>query len=272
MQDPSGATKGIPLGKTSDYPKAYSPDVLYPIARAENRARLGLGDTLPFHGTDLWTAWELTWLTPSGKPAVAAAEIGVPADSPNIIESKSLKLYLGALAMTTVQGEQELIALLRKDLSAAAGAPVSVALGYGAPVEALPGETLDNEEVDCSAYSVDAGLLHAEDTRTVTETVHSQLLRSLCPVTAQPDFGSVMIRYRGPRVDRAGLLRYIVSFREHNDFHEACVERMFMDIKTRCRTERLSVYARYLRRGGLDINPFRSDFEPAPENARLWNQ
>ena len=272
MQDLPDAAKASPLGKVADYPRVYSPGVLCPIARRDSRASLGLGETLPFDGADLWTAWELTWLTRAGTPRVAAADILVPAGSPNIVESKSLKLYLNSFAMSSAPTGCDIAAVIRDDLSAAAGAPVDVALRQSAAIEKLPGDSLDEQDIVCSVYDVDAGLLEADDAVAASECLHSRLLRSLCPVTGQPDFGSLVIRYEGPRIARDGLLRYIVSFREHNDFHETCVERMFVDLKQRCRPERLSVYARYQRRGGIDINPFRSDFETAPANARLWNQ
>ena len=272
MQDLPDAVKDSPLGKAAGYPRVYSPEVLCPIARSDSRKSLGLGETLPFDGADLWTAWELTWLTRAGTPRVAAADIRVPAGSPNIVESKSLKLYLNSFAMSSSATGYDIAAVIRDDLSAAAGAPVAVALRQSAAIEELPGDSLDEQDVACSVYEVDAGLLEADDAELVSECLHSRLLRSLCPVTAQPDFGSLVIRYQGPRIARDALLRYIVSFREHNDFHEACVERMFVDLKQRCRPERLSVYARYQRRGGIDINPFRSDFETVPANARLWNQ
>ncbi len=262
----------IPLGKATAYPAKYAPDVLFPIARAEAREPLGLGPVLPFHGVDLWTAWELTWLDAEGKPSIAAAEIRVPATSPNIIESKSLKLYLNSFAMTVFDDESVLVNRIMSDLTARAGADVSVSLLRAAPVTALAGDSLDTLDVSCSTYDVDPSLLVADPDNVATATWHSGLLRSLCPVTAQPDFGSVMIRYKGPRIEPASLLRYLVSFREHQDFHEACVERIWQDIKSRCASERLTVYARYQRRGGLDINPFRSDFEDEPDVGRLWNQ
>ena len=272
MQDLPDAVQTSPLGKAADYPSVYSPEVLCPIARRTGRKTLGLGETLPFDGADLWTAWELTWLTRAGTPRAAAADIRVPASSPNIIESKSLKLYLNSFAMSSAPTGYDIAAVIRDDLSAAAGAPVAVALRHDAAIEDLPGDSIDEQDIRCSVYDVDARLLEADDAKLVSECLHSRLLRSLCPVTGQPDFGSLVIRYEGPRIARDALLRYVVSFREHNDFHEACVERMFVDLKQRCRPERLSVYARYQRRGGIDINPFRSDFEAAPANARLWNQ
>jgi 7-cyano-7-deazaguanine reductase len=263
----------LPLGAPTSYPDSYAPEVLYPIPRSESRDELLQRETLPFGGADWWTAWEFTWLLPSGKPDLAALEIRVPAESPNIIESKSLKLYLNAFAMQRFASESELIRTVETDLAAVAGAPVTVSLFRESAIAELPGENLDVLDVDIDTYTVDAGLLSTvEDPTIVTETWRSGLLRSLCPVTSQPDFGAVMIRYSGPRIYPESLLAYLVSFRTHQDFHEACIERMFVDIEARCRPEELTVYARYQRRGGLDINPFRSNTESEPPMARTWNQ
>ncbi len=266
-----------PPGQQSAFPDEYSPDLLVAIARAENRAVLGLEARLPFQGVDIWNAWELTWLTSTGKPGVATVEVRVPAQSPNIIESKSLKLYLNSFAMSRYDTAEEVRSRISSDLSRCAGAAIEVSLldtaaNDGAGSATLPGDCLDDLDVDCSAWDVDAELLQADEDDCVSESLHSHLLRSLCPVTSQPDFGSVLIRYEGPRIERASLLRYIVSFRQHHDFHEACVERMFLDIKKRCGPAKLTVYARYQRRGGIDINPFRSDFESEAPNTRLWRQ
>ncbi len=261
----------IPLGRTTDYPAGYAPDLLFPIARAESRGKLGLPAPLPFRGVDLWTAWELTWLDASGKPRMKAAEIRVPADSPNIVESKSMKLYLNGFAMQHIDSEAELAATISSDLSTQAGAEVAVRLIDSAPLKPLPGHCLDDRDCPCDRYDVDPGLLET-GTSPVAMTWHSALLRSLCPVTAQPDFASIMLRYEGPEILPDSLLRYLVSFREHQDFHEACVERIFNDLLNVAGCNKLSVYARYQRRGGLDINPFRSNFESEPPKARLWNQ
>ena len=265
-----------PLGRTSAYPERYSPDLLYAIARTDSRAALGRVADLPFHGTDVWNAWELGWLDRAGMPQVAAVEFRVPADSPNIIESKSLKLYLGSFAMTEFASTGEVVAAMTRDLSECIGAAVDTRLQLPWMttwnVARFPGYCLDQLSVPCDTYDVDADTLLADARDIVSEDLYTHLLRSLCPVTNQPDTGSVLISYKGPRINREGLLRYIVSFRQHNDFHEACVERMFVDILDRCEPERLSVYARYQRRGGIDINPFRSNFETDPPNIRLWRQ
>jgi len=270
-------TAEIPLGRATAYPEHYSPDLLYAIPRTDSRAALGIAEALPFRGCDIWNAWELTWLDTDGLPQVATTEVSIPASSPNIIESKSLKLYLGSFAMSRYDSATYVATALAKDLSACAGTDVDVELRQptitdGASVARLPGVNLDVLSVSCDVYEVDSELLRANPDDTVSEDLHSHLLRSLCPVTNQPDSGSVMISYKGPRIDREGLLRYIVSYRQHNDFHESCVEKMFIDIMKRCQPEKLTVYARYQRRGGIDINPFRSNYEPNPPNTRLWRQ
>lgn len=267
----------IPLGNPTAYPEEYSPQVLYAVPRSEARKTLGLGDALPFQGEDIWNAWELTWLEASGKPTAATAVITVPADSANIVESKSLKLYLNSLAMSRYAAADEVAQIIGRDLSKVAAAEVVVSITPAKDcstdrITDLPGECIDDLDVQIDESGVDASLLKTIGKDSIEEELHSHLLRSNCPVTNQPDMGSVLIRYRGAAIDRESLLRYIISFRKHNDFHEACVERMFLDIKSRCAPEKLTVYARYNRRGGLDINPFRSDFETTAENLRLWRQ
>jgi len=267
-------TDEIPLGKTTSYPEEYDPSLLFAITRAESRSLLSLGNDLPFNGCDIWTAWELTWLNANGVPQVASAEIHVPAYSPQLIESKSLKLYLGSFAMTKFESVEKLQRLIESDLNACTGSDIELHIHDTAndtDIEEFSGICVDSMDTSCDVFDVDAGFLQASGD-IVEETLHSHLLRSLCPVTSQPDLGSVMISYRGPQIDRVGLLRYIVSFRQHNDFHEACVERMFMDISARCNPEQLTVYARYQRRGGIDINPFRSNFEAPPGRMRLRRQ
>ena len=266
-----------PLGETTSFPERYAPELLCAIPRADNRARLGLGKELPFDGVDIWNAWELSWLAANSQPRVATAEISIPAGSPAIVESKSLKLYLGSFAMSQYASAADVRELIATDVGEIVGASVDVRLDAvadtdGARSGQMPGESLDLEDVGCDAWEVNAGLLSAETGSMVNEELHSNLLRSLCPVTSQPDSGSVLVRYHGPRIDREGLLRYIVSYRQHQDFHENCVERMFVDIQEHCRPGKLTVYARYQRRGGIDINPFRSNFESSPPNLRLWRQ
>lgn len=266
----------LPLGLATQYPDKYDPGVLFAIPRADSRATLSSGP-MPFHGVDIWNAWELGWLGPGAMPVVATAEIRVPADTPNLVESKSLKLYLGSYAMSSFDTSAVVAETIRRDLGAATGGHVDVRVSPVADTEAasvdrLPGFCLDGLAVSCDTFDIDAGLLRSDPAIVVKEDLYTHLLRSLCPVTAQPDTGSLAVHYRGPKIDPASLLRYVVSFRQHNDFHEACVERMFIDILERCQPEKLSIMACFQRRGGIDINPFRSNFEDNPPNLRLWRQ
>jgi 7-cyano-7-deazaguanine reductase len=262
----------LPLGLETDYPQKYAPEVLCPVSRAQAREALGLPHPLPFSGVDIWNAWELTWLDGKGLPRVATAQVTVPAESPHLIESKSLKLYLGSFAMSRYEHAHELRATIARDLAACAGAGVEVALDGEMPAGSLTGRCIDQLDVACNTWEVAPELLAADRSDHIAESVHTHLLRSLCPVTGQPDIGSLLVSYEGPRIDPGALLRYVVSFRQHNDFHEACVERIFVDILERCRPGKLSVYARYQRRGGIDINPFRSNTSEKPQNLRLWRQ
>lgn len=263
-----------PLGKTTAYADRYDPSLLFPIPRTAKREEIGVSQPLPFHGVDIWNAYELSWLDARGKPVVALGEFRVPATSPNIIESKSFKLYLNGFSQERMADAATLIATLERDLSAAAGAPVDVLLSdaraQGHAVVDLGGLLIDDQALDIDDYGPPrADYLHADAGKPVVEqALVSNLLRSNCPVTGQPDWGSVQIQYRGAPIDQAGLLRYLVSFRNHNEFHEQCVERIFVDVMQRCRPEQLSVYARYTRRGGLDINPYRSTGTGAPDNPR----
>jgi 7-cyano-7-deazaguanine reductase len=266
----------IPLGRDTEYPQEYAPGVLYAVPRSESRERLGIGGELPFAGRDLWNAWELTWLDGHGKPVTGTATFTFDAASPSIVESKSLKLYLGSFAMSRFDDHAMLAGTIAGDLGEVSGADVDVEIHTGADagdsgISEMPGTCVDDLALKKLPETVDADLLLAPGEH-VTDTLHSHLLRSLCPVTSQPDIGSVMMHYRGPRIVPESFLAYVVSFRQHQDFHEACVERMFLDIKRRCRPDVLTVYARYNRRGGIDINPFRSDFEDEPANFRLWRQ
>ncbi|GAA0712013.1 NADPH-dependent 7-cyano-7-deazaguanine reductase QueF [Dokdonella soli] len=263
------------LGRASAYPDRYDPALLFPIPRAANRAALGMGAELPFHGVDIWNAYELSWLDARGKPEVALAEFRIPATSPNIVESKSFKLYLNSFNRERVGDAEDLRARLMSDLSAAAGSEVTVTLTLpGRFAEAhlaeLDGELIDRLAIDIDDYGPPnaAHLVLAADVRAIEESLVSNLLKSNCPVTGQPDWASVQIRYTGPRIDRTGLLRYLVSFREHAEFHEHCVERIYVDLMRRCAPTQLSVYARYTRRGGLDINPWRRNVAGNPLNLR----
>lgn len=273
----ASALQGLSLGQQSAYISQYSPSLLQPVPRSLNRDDLGLTDALPFQGCDVWTLYELSWLNPKGKPMVALGEVSVPATSPNLIESKSFKLYLNSFNQTRCDSLAAVQALLAQDLSVCAGGEVSVTLFPldQAPhqIATLPGECIDEQDIEIDGYEFDETLLQgAAGTEIVEETLHSHLLKSNCLVTSQPDWGSLVIHYRGPRLDREKLLRYLISFRQHNEFHEQCIERIFIDLKHFCAPEKLTVYARYTRRGGLDINPFRSDWEPAPANLRLIRQ
>jgi 7-cyano-7-deazaguanine reductase len=257
----------LPLGKPTPYKGEYDPKLLVPIARGPERARLGITGALPFSGADLWTAYELSWLAPSGRPEIAIARFRVPAESPNLVESKSVKLYLNSFSQTRF-APAEVERALRDDLARACGAQVAVELVRPPAfprlaIEPLAGESIDDQDVEIRDYSPRPDALAAGGA-TVEETLVSDLFKSNCPVTGQPDWGSVQIRYRGPKIDRAGLLRYLASFRQHAGFHETCVERIFVELRQRCRPERLSVYARFTRRGGVEINPFRSNWEQAP--------
>lgn len=258
------------LGREVAYPSHYDPKLLFPIARAGARAELGLdGAALPFTGHDRWHAYELGWLDLRGKPQVATATLTVPADSPNLIESKSLKLYLNSLNAARFASVGQVCAQVAQDLSAQAGAPVAVTPGLPVLGHDSHALLLDTLELDIDDYGPPNPAYLSAAGDTVTETLVSHLLKSNCPVTGQPDWGSVVLRYTGPRIDRPGLLRYLVSFRDHAGFHEQCVERIFADLAARCAPARLSVEARYTRRGGLDINPWRvtpgwEDQAPAP--------
>ncbi len=273
------------LGKASAYADQYDPSLLFPLPRADKRSELGLGSTLPFMGADLWTAYELSWLNLRGKPQVAIAHVTVPCETPNLIESKSFKLYLNSFNNTRFADVEAVKARLRADLSEAAwrGAenPGTVGLQLRLPeqfdqepIHELDGVNLDRLDVECTHYQPAPELLTAAfDEAPVTEVLTSNLLKSNCLVTGQPDWGSVQIRYSGPQIDQAGLLQYLVSFRNHNEFHEQCVERIYTDVWARCKPIKLAVYARYTRRGGLDINPFRTSHpQPLPANIRTARQ
>lgn len=268
-----------PLGKPAAYIEQYDASLLFPIPRTGAREAIGIGAQLPFFGTDIWNAYELSWLNARGKPQIAIATFFIPADSPNIVESKSFKLYLGSFAQTKLESVEMLRDTLKRDITAAAGATVSVRLeqpgAFGKiQFEEFEGLSLDRLDLEADVYHPDASLLTAAfDEAPVEETLCSNLLKSNCPVTGQPDWGSVQIHYVGPQIDQAGLLRYIISYRNHTGFHEQCAERMFVDIQRACKPDRLAIYARYTRRGGLDINPFRTNFNmPMPDNARLARQ
>ena len=274
-----------PLGKASAYADQYDPSLLFPLARAPKRAEIGITGSVPFVGADLWTAFELSWLNERGKPQVALAHITVPCETPNIVESKSFKLYLNSYNNTRFATAQDVQARLRADISEAVwrGAETPGTVGVRLvlpeqfdqePLHELDGLLLDRLDIECDTYQPAPELLRAAmDEAPVSEVLVSHLLKSNCLVTGQPDWGSVRIAYSGPQIDQERLLQYIVSFRNHNEFHEQCVERIFMDLWTHCKPIKLMVYARYTRRGGLDINPLRTSHPQAlPANVRTARQ
>ncbi len=279
------------LGKAASYIDQYDASLLFPIARAVKRVEIGITGALPFVGADMWSAFELSWLNQRGKPQVALAHFTVPCETLNIIESKSFKLYLNSFNNTRFADADAVRSRLRSDLSEAVWRPATPQVDASAPpsigvrilqsdlfdrepVHELDGLSLDRLDVQCDRYTPAPDLLKVEQGEApVSEVLVSNLLKSNCLVTGQPDWGSVQISYSGAQIDQESLLQYIVSYRNHNEFHEQCVERIFMDIWTRCKPTRLAVYARYTRRGGLDINPFRSSYAQAlPPNIRTARQ
>ncbi len=267
MTEP-GSVQDSLLGRRAAYPRAIDAGILFPIARARSRASLPWPDpaasNLPFLGEDRWTAWELSWLDPRGKPQIAVARLTVPADSPNLVESKSLKLYLNGYAGTRFEHADAVAARIGSDLAPVLGAAAGVSLTVGHAVDsltvaALEGDSLDEQDIDIApGDDIAPGWLVAATGGEIEETLVTRLFRSNCPVTGQPDWADVQVRYRGPAIDRAGLLRYLVSFRDSREFHEHCVERIWLDIHARCWPQALLVHARFTRRGGIDINPWRA--------------
>ncbi|MFT5050413.1 MAG: 7-cyano-7-deazaguanine reductase [Chlamydiales bacterium] len=269
----------LPLGKPTFYPREYSPSILVGVPRADERRELGLANPLPFDGVDVWNAYELSWLNTLGKPVVALARLRIPASSPNLVESKSLKLYLSSLNGSRHGSLAAVEAVITADLERTIGARVEVQLTPVADADLSSivtpaGECIDDADIEIDAYELDPSLLEGSIAggTDVDETLHSRLLKTNCPITAQPDWATLLIRYRGPQIDRVALLRYIVSYRNHDGFHEHCAERIFADLKRHCRPHSLTVFARYTRRGGIDINPFRSDFETFSDDGRLCRQ
>ncbi len=265
-----------PLVKKNAYVNQYDPSLLWPIARIDNRSKIGISSKLPFHGIDIWTAYELSWLNLQGKPMIAMAEFIVPCESNHLIESKSLKLYLNSFNLSKFASEHEVTNIIISDLSKAAGSQIKVNLFSAAndlpfPIRQWSGICLDTLDITTDTYIINSDFLQTEND-IVTETVYSHLLKSNCLVTNQPDWGSVLIKYSGKKINHEGLLKYIISYRNCNEFAEPGTEHIFTDIMSHCKPEKLTVYTRYTRRGGLDINPFRSNFEDAPENERLVRQ
>ena len=259
------------LGSDVEYPQSYAPELLSPIQRSLSRSQLRSSAPTVFNGEDIWTAYEVSWLSSRGMPQAAMAEIAIPAMSECIIESKSLKLYFNSLNQASFESEEKLLEVITADLSRAAGAPVRIKLvalddPYLSMISDPEGKLLDKLDIDVCVFEPSPDLLQVDrSSEVVSESVYSNLLKSNCPVTGQPDWATVQISYVGQQIDHEGLLRYIISFRDHQDFHEHCVERMFSDILKQCQPDQLRVYARYTRRGGLDINPYRTTGnEPAP--------
>lgn len=272
----------LTLGQATPYPDQYDPSLLFPIPRSENRLKLEIkpNQALPFVGVDIWNAFELSWLNTKGKPQIALAEFQVPADSPNMIESKSFKLYLNSFNSARFEDEAAVREQLITDLSAVAGSKIATRIN---PTEAvskkgmqeMTGVLMDRLDIEIDpSLSADPALLEVNESfGPIEQCLVSHLLKSNCPVTGQPDWASVQIRYQGRPILEEGLLRYLIGFRQKGEFHEHCVETIFTDIKRQCKPEKLSVYARYTRRGGLDINPFRTDHNaPWPENTRHARQ
>lgn len=272
----------LPLGQATQYPDQYDPSLLFQIPRSENRLKLNIkaGQALPFVGIDIWNAFELSWLNTKGKPQIALAEFQIPADSPNMIESKSFKLYLNSLNNARFADEQEVRERLVADLSAAAGSKITARIQANETIakkgiQEMGGVLLDRLDIEIDPHiPADPTLLGVnEDFGPIEQCLVSHLLKSNCPVTGQPDWASVQIRYQGRPILEEGLLRYLIGFRQLGEFHEHCVETIFSDIKRECKPDKLSVYARYTRRGGLDINPFRTDHNaPWPDNTRHARQ
>ncbi|WP_100753270.1 NADPH-dependent 7-cyano-7-deazaguanine reductase QueF [Vibrio salilacus] len=270
---------GLTLGQKTEYAHQYDPSLLQPVPRSLNRDDLNLGQDLPFVGCDIWTLYELSWLNDKGLPQVAIGEVSIPVTSANLIESKSFKLYLNSFNQTRFSGWDDVENRLINDLSACAGETVDVTLRSvddytDSVIVTMDGDCIDAQDIEITSYDFDRNLLvGAASGEWVTESLHSHLLKSNCLITNQPDWGSVEIHYTGQQIDREALLRYIVSFREHNEFHEQCVERIFTDIVQFCQPQSLTVYARYTRRGGLDINPYRSNISSQPNyNQRMARQ
>ncbi|TRY14348.1 NADPH-dependent 7-cyano-7-deazaguanine reductase QueF [Shewanella hanedai] len=282
VHDPYSDAKALSeltLGKATGYQSEYDASLLQGVPRKLNRDAIELIDTLPFHGTDIWTGYELSWLNAKGKPMVAIAEFHLSFDSEHLIESKSFKLYLNSFNQTKFDSIELVQSTLADDLSRCANGEVLVKViepkhfTHQRIVE-LPGTCIDDLDIEIEDYNFNPDYLldSTDDKSMVAETLNSNLLKSNCLITSQPDWGSVMIRYQGPKIDREKLLRYLISFRQHNEFHEQCIERIFVDLKRFCHCAKLTVYARYTRRGGLDINPYRSDFEQPSESHRLARQ
>lgn len=279
MQYQDQSLQSLKLGQKTEYASNYDRTLLQAVPRKLNRNDLGITENQPFtFGADIWTAYEISWLNLKGVPQVAIADVEIDYQSENLIESKSFKLYLNSFNQSRFKNLQEVEQILQQDLTQCAQGKVKVRLNslqhYAQQsIATLQGECIDEQDIEIQSYEFNPNLLeNCTTTQWVEETLVSHLLKSNCLITNQPDWGTVQIHYVGSQINREKLLRYLISFRQHNEFHEQCVERIFCDLMRFAQPEKLSVYARYTRRGGLDINPFRSNFENIPTNLRLARQ
>lgn len=269
--------KGAPLGQKTEYTNQYTPSLLFPVPRSLARDKIALSSSsLPFTGIDIWNSLELSWLNPKGKPVVAGGEFIFPCDTENLVESKSLKLYLNSFNQTAFSSLEEVQEIIKKDLWDFCGLPGEIKIYSIEECEKLPtgrleGICLDDLDITTNIYEVEPAFLKTSK-ETVEETLYSHFLKSNCLATGQPDWGTLLIKYKGPKIDHEGLLKYIISYRNHSGFAEHCVEQIFVDLMKYCQPEKLTVYARYTKRGGLDINPFRSNFEQPYKNVKLVRQ
>jgi 7-cyano-7-deazaguanine reductase len=271
--------KHNPLGKDTEYKARYDASLLFPIPRSGSREAEGIrfGEIA---GYDVWNAYEFSWLNESGKPIVKRLRIVYPAQSLNIVESKSLKLYLGGFIMTRFSSDDEVAAVIRRDLEEILGSPLMALelFDHTQPPDysvSPVAELIDQLDVSCSVYEFDAGLLRSAPSPIHERLLMSHLLKSNCPITNQPDWATMEIRYRGGReLDAASLLRYVVSFRNHGGYHESCCERIFMDLLNELAPELLVVKCFFTRRGGIDINPcrFHGVAPDAAYSMRFWRQ
>ena len=270
--------QSLSLCQETQYDNSFDSKLLQGVPRSLNRDGLTLASPLPFHGQDIWTGYELSWLNSKGKPVVAMASFYFGFDSVNLVESKSFKLYLNSFNQQRFDNESAVERQLTQDLAACAQGDVTVTLILAKDfptqkISAPSGQCIDELDIEIDNFEFNSDyLLNATSQDKVSEKLYSNLLKSNCLITNQPDWGTVEIHYQGPKINQEALLRYLISFRQHNEFHEQCVERIFSDLLKYCHCEKLTVYARYTRRGGLDINPFRSNFESVPSNERQARQ
>ncbi|MBW0454252.1 MAG: NADPH-dependent 7-cyano-7-deazaguanine reductase QueF [Candidatus Kinetoplastibacterium crithidii] len=248
-----------PLGKQTNYPLEYNPNLLFPLERKYFK------NNKIFKGFDIWNAYEISWLNKNGKPEIAIGRFQIPANSKYIIESKSLKIYLNSLNQKKFDNYSDLTHLICNDLSSTTNSDVLVNIIMPQDfkkiyIQELDGLCIDHLQIKTDIYNPDPNLLENEKTNKIkiTETLMSRLLKSNCPITMQPDWASIQIRYRGFKINHESILKYIISYRNHSGYHENCIEKIFLDIYQKCKPEYLSVYGKYTRRGGIDINPWRS--------------